>query len=164
MNLLQQETRPTTSYRLIKLTQEQYALVSECDYEWLNQWNWQADWDEKMQSFYAKRRGGIRMHRQILGLKRGDPNQGDHRNGDTLDNRRSNLRICTQSQNKKNARKRRDNTSGVKGVDFHAGKWRVRINENGQSVYVGKYNSKEDARNAYRTAATRLHGEFAHLG
>src|SRR5712664_3456881 len=105
-----------TSYRLIPLTQGQNAIVDLEDFEWLSQWNWCADWNSCTRSFYAQRRGNNRkttLHRCILKCKHGE--EGDHKNGDTLDHRRKNLRKCNRSQNMQNKTKLRINTSGYKG-------------------------------------------------
>lgn len=165
MNLLKQETRPEESYRLIPLTQGQFAIVDAADFDWLNQWKWCAMWCPKMNSFYALRRVkniAILMHRLILGLEYGDPREGDHiESGKTLDNRRNNLRIATRSQNKCNKRLQRNNTSGYNGVDFQRGKWRARVKKHGKEIIVGYYPTAEDAHLARCEAAKVLHGEFA---
>jgi len=89
--------------RLIPLTQGKVAIVDAADYDWLNQWKWYASKEGRV--FYAIRRdndcGGrdikVRMHRVILGVPTGL--EGDHINGDGLDNRRANLRTVTKQQN-----------------------------------------------------------------
>jgi|SRR6266850_2799308 len=147
-----------TSYRVIPLTKGQNAIVDAEDFEHINQWNWCAQWCEETQSFYAQRGGGVRIHQVILGCK-----WGDHKNHDTLDNRRENLRKCTRSQNCRNARIRRDNTSGFKGVGWHERikKWEARIVVNKKQKYLGVFASKEDAARAYDIAAEVYHREFA---
>jgi len=104
------------------------------------------------------------MHREILGLCYQDGKIGDHkRSGDTLDNRRNNLRVTNMSGNAKNARIRDDNTSGHKGVRLHVpnGKWMARIQFNGKRISLGYFVNKDDAGRAYRDAAKEYHGEFA---
>src|SRR4029077_18371669 len=135
--------------RLIPLTQGQFAIVDAADFEWLNQWKWYALWNCKTRSFYAARTPpqangqkpyGISMHRQILGLEHYDPRLGDHiKSGETLNNRRSNLRIADKFQNQHNRRRRLDNTSGFKGVTPYQGKWKAEIVENGNWHYLGFY-------------------------
>lgn len=174
MNLLAQETRPRADdTRLIPLTQGQFATVDAADFEWLSQWKWFAHWNSGTQSFYAHRnekvgtkQRTVPMHRAILGLEFGDPRQGDHReSGNTLDNRRANLRIATKSQNAKNRRTNRNNTSKLKGVMSHGnGRYEARISVNGEFIRLGSYSSPEEAHAAYREAAQKYHGEFSNPG
>jgi hypothetical protein len=100
------------------------------------------------------------MHRLLLSSKKGE--QVDHRNHDTLDNRRSNLRTATASQNSTNRRRRSDNTSGTRGVRFYApnGKWLARIGVNGKRKHLGYFPTQEAAYAAYVDAAIEEHGEF----
>jgi hypothetical protein len=103
------------------------------------------------------------MHRQILGAPPGQ--QVDHINGDTLDNRRVNLRLATHGQNQHNRGKYRNNKSGYKGVswDKAAGKWRAQIKFNNKKYNLGRYHDPIEAALAYDAAAIRLHGAFARL-
>lgn len=89
----------------------------------------------------------------------------DHVNGDTLDNRRDNLRICTREQNARNRATNKTNKCGYKGVDWceHIKKWRSRISVNKKTIHIGVYEEIEDAVMAYNEAAVRLHGEYARL-
>jgi hypothetical protein len=109
----------------------------------------------------------IRMHRVILGLADNDPREGDHINGDPLDNRRSNLRIApTHAHNGANRHKRRQaTTSRYKGVswDKDNAKWRACIAVNGGRLHLGRFTSEEDAARAYNEAAFEAWGEFACL-
>lgn len=101
--------------RAIVLTQGKRAVVDDADYEWLNQWNWYAT-KTKSGNFYANRKIGlgggkylhISMARQILGLWPGDPLQADHIHHNTLDNRRSELRKCTNQQNSLNRAEKKE--------------------------------------------------------
>lgn len=98
------------------------------------------------------------MHREIL-----KPNEGfetDHINRDRLDNRRSNLRACTTSQNAHNRRLRSDNKTGVMGIWFRkdSRKWTARIVVNGQRKILGCFISKEEAAMAYQQAAQQYYG------
>jgi hypothetical protein len=161
----------------IKLTQGQVAIVDDEDFEWLNQWKWQAKWNKNTFSFIAAR--GIRiekkqqtqnMARLICGLKYGDKRQVDHKNFDTLDNRRQNLRVCTHQQNSQNCRKHR-HRSGRKtssiytGVYWHklSNKWQATITYNRKRIYLGCFIFRIDAALAYDKKARELCGEFACL-
>jgi len=91
------------------------------------------------------------------------PDEIDHKNGDAGDNRIDNLRIATHAENMRNCRKRSDNISGFKGVDWRhdKGKWRAKIHLNGKSLHLGYFQTAEAAHIAYCSAADRHHGEFA---
>jgi hypothetical protein len=101
------------------------------------------------------------MHREILGASKGI--EVDHRDRDTLNNRRHNLRLATHSQNQQNAYLQSNNTSGFKGVSFRPsnGKWRVRIGVAGKRMHLGSYGTREEAYAVYCDAAKRHHGDFA---
>lgn len=161
--------------KTIALTRGYSALVDDADYELVACFKWHANIkyrrDGSVYTVYAMRVYGTRkekkvamMHRFILGLS--DPKiKADHWNHNGLDNQRSNLRICTQGQNQGNTRMRVSNTSGFKGVSWHAlaKKWTVSLGANGNRKYIGLFASKEEAARAYNVAATKLFGEFAVL-
>lgn len=86
----------------------------------------------------------------------------DHIDGDKQNNAPSNLRLATRSQNNYNAKKRRDNTSGYKGVSFDKarGKWDARFNVKGKTVHLGRFATAEQAKAAYDKAASALRGDF----
>ncbi len=166
MNLQEQATQPLDpEYRLIPLTQGQFAKVDPEDYDWLMQWKWCAAWDKDTQKFYAIRgqyrpgRGPkcIRMAREIA--KAPDGVLVDHWNHDTLDNRRLNLRKADESQNCMN--RKVCGSSGLKGVWPIAGKWRAVIKCRGKRKHLGYFSTPELAYAAYCAAAKELHGEFA---
>jgi hypothetical protein len=149
------------SYKIIALTQGQNALVSTEDYDFLMQWNWHAHWRTSTKSFYACRvvgRGQIGMHAAVL---RCGQKEADHRNHDTLDNRRENLRKSTVSQNAINRQWK--SIRGYKGVGRFKKKWGARIQVNGTRKFLGLFSSAEEAARAYDSAAKELHGEFANL-
>ncbi len=89
--------------------------------------------------------------------------QVDHINGDRLDNRRSNLRWSTMSQNQANRGPTKKNTSGFKGVSWckEKRKWAARIQVQNKMVNLGRYDEIEDAVSAYRNAAVNYFGEYA---
>ena len=149
------------SIRLIPLTKGQNAIVDANDFEWLSQWNWYACRNNMSGKFYAYRtvaKRGVPMHRVILGF----PEQVDHRNGNTLDNRRENIRACTCAQNACNRSKHSNNRSGIKGVRRSHGKWCAQIGINGKNKHLGLFRTAGEAASAYKRAAMELHGDFAH--
>jgi hypothetical protein len=87
----------------------------------------------------------------------------DHINGIRDDNRFANLREATQTQNQCNSRKRRNNTSGLKGVSFFARRncWRAQIRVHGRSIGLGYFDTPEQAHAAYIAGSQKYHGEFA---
>lgn len=153
----------------IPLSQGLFALVDGWDYEWLNQWKWYAKKDGG--TYYAVRQEGIspnqqtiRMHRQILGLKHGDGKQVDHRSSYGLDNRKQNLRLCTNAQNAYNQKKLRKVTSSkFKGVYWHKKRkeWRAQIKFHKKIKQLDSSDSEIEAAKAYDRAARKLFGEFA---
>lgn len=148
----------------IKLTQDKVAIVDDKDYELISQHKWFAH--RYKNKFYADanfKEGNkyktIRMHRIITGAGVGE--EVDHINGDTLDNRRENLRICTKTQNRQN-RHYGYGSSSYKGVYWHkhSKKWCAQII---RSTFIGYFDSEEEAARAYDKAAIDLFGEYARL-
>lgn len=149
----------------IQLTQGKVALVDDDVYEWAVKLKWQAHYEGNVwyatRSVKLPRPALLRMHRMILSAPDGVP--VDHINRNGLDNRRENLRLCTQSENMANRGPEKDNALGLKGVSWDKvnKKWRAQIRWHGKSKAIGRYNSPEEAARAYDAAARELHGEFA---
>ena len=153
------------SYRLIPLTQGKNAIVDAEDFEWLNQWNWYAIrprniWYAVRHDRRSKPQKAIYMHALICGF-----DNPDHKDRDGLNNRRSNLRKCTRSDQAYNTKKLANNTSGFMGVswDRQSGKWKAQIMSDSRHIALGRFLSKEEAARAYDKAARIYHGEFAHI-
>lgn len=155
--------------RQIPLNKDKFAIIDAADYEWLNQWKWITQQNKKT-IFYATRtrwNGSglttIRMHRLILGVGKGE--QVDHINGDGLDNRRCNLRVCSQQENTFNKRKSENKSSKYKGVSWkkQAKKWVARITINRKLTNLGYFNTQESAAHAYNEMAMKYYGEYAKL-
>ena len=89
----------------------------------------------------------------------------DHIDGNSLNNQKNNLRICTQSQNCSNQKIGKSNTSGYKGVSYNKGqgKYNSRIRFNKKLIHLGYFVNLKDAARAYNEAAVKYHGEFANL-
>lgn len=118
-----------------------FALIDAADYEWLSGWHWSVATKHRV----AARREGRRvvyMHRQILGLEHGDGLQGEHKNRDPLDNRRSNLRVAQgQDENMQNLGPYRTNRSGYRGVswDKRTRRWMAKATVAGKQKYLGRF-------------------------
>lgn len=105
----------------------------------------------------------ILLHRLVMGCTWGDSRIIDHKNGDKLDNQKSNLRLCTHAQNMSNRKKAKNATSQYIGVYFDATSqlWRADIRSHNKKHRLGYFKIEEDAARAYDAAAREFHKEFA---
>lgn len=160
------------SMKLISLTQGKFAKVSDQDYKWLSQWKWTYCKGKHDTQGYATRHiqaatpAKIFMHLVIKPPPKGM--QTDHRDRDTLNNCRNNLRHATSANNAHNRRKiTRPTTSQYKGVEYYPSNynkhWRPRIRVNGKLLSFGLYEKEIDAARAYDKAAKKHFGRFAYL-
>lgn len=103
------------------------------------------------------------MHREVMKVTKGQ--FIDHKNGNGLDNQKSNLRLCSNQENSRNQRLKVSNTSGYKGVSWskQLNNWAVQIRINGKKVHGGYFLDKEEAAKKYNELAKQYHGEFANL-
>lgn len=152
----------------IPLTQGLFALVDDSDFEWLSQWKWQARRDTN--TFYAARTDcsnplkikKVSMHRLIMGVD--DPSMDvDHIDHNGLNNTRENLRTCTHAQNMRNQKTSVRNTTGFKGVFKTSDRFFAAIGVNGNHIYLGTFDSAEEAARHYNQAAVQHFSEFACL-
>ena len=148
----------------IPLTQDQFAIVSGEDFTELSKHKWCAakltyGGFAAVRDVFGKT---VYMHRVIMNATKGI--QVDHKNHDTLDNRRANLRLATRFQNQHNAKRRSDSFSQYKGVSWHKRikKWIVGIKLNNHRYHLGYFISEIEAALAYDKKAKELFGEFAH--
>ncbi len=151
---------PYPNTRYIPLTQNLYALVDAEDYEGLTEYKWYAAFGLRGR-VYAKRStrpGPVSMHRLIM-----NPPKGmvvDHINGNGLDNRRCNLRLCTMQENAWNRRPRVEKTSSrFKGVYPCGDKWLAQVGRQ----RLGLFDDEVEAAKARDRKARELHGEHAWL-
>lgn len=143
-----------------------FTMVDNDDYEHINQWKWYVSNGYVMRTAYSgivNKPTRIYMHREIA-----KPEIGlhvDHVNGNKLDNRRVNLRVCTNSQNIKNMQKKSGTSSFFKGVSWHNRDkvFQSRIEYDYKSIYLGSYESEISGAIAYNIAALKYHLDFARL-
>lgn len=150
---------------LLPLKNGLFAIVDDDLFDDLNNRKWSLLWNG-----YVRRRnkgantGYIYLHNLIM-----QPSEGlwvDHIDGNKLDNRRSNLRICTHSQNTANRKRKSGEFSSLyKGVTFdkNRNRWRASIAFNGKRRRIGDFMNELEAAQAYNEAAIKTHGEFAKL-
>ena len=146
----------------ILLTQGQYAIVDDEDLERISHWKWHFGGGYARRGNYPSWRL-IYMHREVLNVP--SHLDCDHINGNRLDNRKINLRVCTHAQNTKNRKLSRNNRSGFKGVHWRERdkKWSASIGIEKRRMYLGYFETREEAATSYNNAAKVLHGEFANL-
>lgn len=146
----------------VPLTRGLVATIDAEDAERIGRVNWSAIKDRN--THYARRfstkngtKSHVLLHRVIANAAPGQ--FVDHIDGDGLNCRKSNLRIATRQQNAWNARPR-NNASGFKGVRKLRGRFDARITVNGEVLFLGCFDTAEQAAQAYAQASARLHGEF----
>lgn len=154
---------------VVILTKGYTAIIDASDADAVGQWNWTAHTVKSpcgsVRSVYAVRRIGksgkrVFMHRFLI-----DAEEGfcvDHADGDSLNNRRGNLRLATMSQNQMNKKRSASSRSGVKGVyyDPRRSKWVSRIKVSGIRKHLGEFDLLGDAARAYACASKKMHGDF----
>ena len=150
--------------REIQLTQGKVALVDDDDFERLSKYKWRT-WKHR-NTFYAKSQKNhktILMHREILNTP--ICFVSDHIDGNGLNNQKSNLRICTNAENVRHAKRYNTNTTGYKGVRvdkrYKELKFRSVIISDNKTYSLGRFLSSIDAAKAYDKKARELHKEFA---
>lgn len=146
----------------IALSKGKFAVVDDDDYPWLVQNRWWYNGRYAVRCDYVgKRRINIWMHREIMDT----PKKlfTDHINMDRLDNRKSNLRLCTKSQNMLNRPAQQNNTSGHKNIywDKNRDKWCVEIKVQGKKYHLGRFEQLESAIEKRDLAHRGIIGEFA---
>jgi hypothetical protein len=157
-----------TTSKSIPLNQGKFALVDEGDFEWLNQWKWHFHYGYAERSVNLGRditgkqhTKTIKMHQLIMCAPKGM--EVDHKDGNKLDNRRSNLRICTHAENTQN--RKVNYNKKFKGVNWHKrmGMWQVSIRVNKNLKHLGYFNDEIIAAKKYNELARSSFGEYARL-
>ena len=138
------------------------VLVDEDDRALLEEHNWHV-YRRRHRTSYVQRPGSpvVYLHREIMSAGPGEV--VDHINGNGLDNRRANLRLCTPAENGANAKLSRRSTTGVKGVHYEefTKKYRAEICRNRKKYRLGRYDTLNEAAEARRKAEIALFGEFS---
>lgn len=156
----------------VPLSQGEVAVVDAADADAVLQFKWSVAVSDRRLAKYAVRTEAdgtaVLLHRSLLGLTKGDPRFIDHIDGDGLNNRRSNLRLCTRSQNALNRGKRpprrgQRSKSRYIGVSHEYGKWVAYADFRGKRTYLGRFTSEIEAAHARDSHVRALHGEFARL-
>lgn len=149
----------------IKLTKNKFTIVDDEDYEILNQHKWYCLNDYAARDKITdKRKRTLYMHRLIMNCS--ESSYVDHVDGNPLNNRRENLRICSQSQNNMNRNKTEGNfSSRYKGVSFdkERNKWVMRLQKDGKCIIRKRFEKELDAAVFYNEMALKVYGEFAVL-
>lgn len=137
----------------IYLSRGEFAIVDKADYEWLNQWKWTYHSQGYAHRVTWPDRQCILMHRLIMDTPKGM--HTDHANGNRLDNRRKNLRVCNVSENFANR--------NVKGVYWakRDKRWQAKIYFYGNHIHLGYFKNRKEAIEIYNNVKAQLHGEFA---
>jgi hypothetical protein len=154
-----------TDTRLVPLTRGKFAIVDAEDYDRVMRHSWCA-W-ETGGSIYPQSRIAMKivyLHRFILNAPSGV--LVDHKNHDTLDNRRCNIRLASRKDNQRNQLLSRRNTSGFKGVSFaklRAKPWRATVSVDNKSKTLGWFAKAEEAAHCYDEFVKVCFGEFALL-
>lgn len=156
--------------KFLLLTQGKATLVDDDMYEYLNQWKWRyhsGGYASRSEHVSGSKKNRIMRHIYLHRFIMNTPEQmeTDHINGNRLDNRKSNLRICTNKQNGHNMSITKRNSSGYKGVfwDKKRNKWYAYISLGEKDKYLGLFVVKEDAARAWNEAAKKYYGEYARL-
>jgi len=144
------------------------VLIDDEDYEKVKAIDWYTlAWKGKVYFRIQKYAGNYKrkttfLHRVIINAPSGM--EVDHINGNTLDNRKANLRVCKHSENTKN-RKLNRNKTGYKGVCFRKDrrKYTARIRKDGKLYFLGYFSTPEEAYAAYCEASKKYHGEFGRI-
>lgn len=137
-----------------------FTLVDSEDADKVNGYSWCAD--RMRGGFYATTTVGGRKNRKRIAMARllmsvtDRRMRVDHKNHDTLDNRKENLRVCTHAENLRNMKK-----STLKGVTRKRKKWAAQITVNYRHINLGSFATAKEAAAAYDSAATKHFGDFA---
>jgi len=140
-----------------------FSLVDDEDFELAMQYTWHINTHGYAMANKQCRNKMTRFLLHRLVMRAPSDKMVDHINHDRLDNRKSNLRLCSRAENMANQRLLDANTSGYKGVcwETRTKKWKVQISVNGITRHLGRFTDKIKAARHYDKHARLLKGEFA---
>ena len=148
----------------ILLTRGLVAVVDDADFEAVTKYKWYAE-PRRGNRAYAVSSSAPEKYLHRFIMKPGPGLVVDHKDHDCLNNRRTNLRVCTPQENQRNMLRPRNNTSGYKGVSYatNVKKWHAYIRSGRKRVNIGWFETAEEAAQAYDQAAVEHFGEFSQL-
>jgi hypothetical protein len=153
--------------KIIYGSKNETILVDDEDYEMLSKYVWNC-FSGYAKTYRRKKEDNYKlksesMHRMVM--KANKTQTVDHKNGNKLDNQKSNLRFCNTQQNSCNRKISRTSKSKYLGVAYHKrdNKWQAQIRTKGERIYLGSFPTAEEAAIAYNEAAIKYHGEFARI-
>jgi hypothetical protein len=159
--------KKVTIHKLVRMISEVEVLVDDADYALVAQHKWSVNTAGYVTAWMlvAGKKTKVLLSRFLLNAPKGI--LVDHKDGNTLDHRRKNLRLCSYAENARNGKaKRTKNRSSIyKGVSFFTryGKWKAQITLNREQMNIGYFDNEIHAALAYDLWAKELHGEFARV-
>lgn len=154
--------------KLIPLTQDCFAQVDDEDFENISRYKWCAHKASHSRNTYAKRKiwvdgksVDIRMHREITSCPK--DMEVDHIDHNGLNNQKSNLRVCSLKDNRRNRRLQKNSSSKYIGVNKMGKKFAAKIWSNNKTIFLGSFSTEVEAAIAYDRAALMFRGDFAKL-
>lgn len=161
-NKKQNDFRIEGNIVFVKLANSDKTMKVDLDTwnEWAKEYRWRID--KEGYAYTRTRREGIVIYHRRAFPDCPTDKMRDHIDGDRLNNTRQNIRFVTPSQNMFNRGISKNNTSGYSGVYFHkeTGKWAAEIKEHGRKIYLGIFETKEEAMEARKQAEEKYHGEY----
>lgn len=138
------------------------ALIDLDDVDKIKEYKWHLSLSRDKYQYVISSKGNTKLHRLIMNAPEGSV--VDHINHNPLDNRKNNLRICTNQQNVCNCELAKNNKSGYKGIYWNTErkKWQAQVTVNNKTISLGRFDNIEDAIEARKKAAEEHYGEYCY--